>query len=267
MTPAAESALQAKGLCVALGARQVISGLDLHLPRGHWTCVVGPNGAGKSTLLKALAGLLPSEGDLVLHGQSLRLMDRRMRARALSWLGQEQAIASDLRVYDTVMLGRLAHQNWFASATAQDEAAVNSALEALHIAQLRDRLLIHLSAGERQRVLLARAFCTGAPVMLLDEPLSNLDPPHQADCLDWIRSACVRGVSVVTVLHEISMALQADTVLVLDHGRLVHLGLTSDVSTREAIENVFEHRLHIAEVQGQWVALPRVGTPRVSDPR
>ena len=97
-------ALQTRGLKVALGGHEVLHGMDLDVTAGHWTCVVGPNGAGKSTLLKALAGLLPFQGQVLWQGRSLLEMERRERALALSWLGQGEAASLDLRVRDVVML-------------------------------------------------------------------------------------------------------------------------------------------------------------------
>ena len=106
------NALQTRGLNVLLGGRKVLHGVDLAVRAGRWTCVVGPNGAGKSTLLKALAGLLPFQGEVHWQGVALDAIHRRERARQLSWLGQGEATSLDLRVLDVVMLGRLPHQDW-----------------------------------------------------------------------------------------------------------------------------------------------------------
>ncbi len=96
-----------------------------------------------------------------------------------------------------------------------------------------------------------------APVLLLDEPLANLDPPHQADWLDLMRTLVTAGATVVSVLHEISMALQADELLVMQQGRVVHQGACTDALSHRALEAVFDDRIQVRTVDGQLVALPR----------
>jgi iron complex transport system ATP-binding protein len=251
------AALQTRGLRVSLGGREVLHGIDLALVSGRWTCVVGPNGAGKSTLLKALAGLLPCQG--AVHWQGLALPDilRRERARQLSWLGQGEAASLDLRVRDVVMLGRLPHQDWLSAPSPKDHAMVEAALQATQAWAWRERSLGELSGGERQRVLLARAMAGNAPIMLMDEPLANLDPPHQVDWLEQVQCLKAQGTTVVSVLHEIGMALHADDVVVMDQGRVVHHGPCDDCATRSAIERVFQNRIRILPLDGQWVVVPR----------
>ena len=250
-------ALQSRGLSVTLGGREVLHGIDLALAAGRWTCVVGPNGAGKSTLLKALAGLLPARGEVQWQGLALPAIERRERARRLSWMGQGEAASLDLRVLDVVMLGRLPHQDWLAMPSAQDHAMVEAALKATQAWEWRERTLGELSGGERQRVLLARAMAGNAPVMLMDEPLANLDPPHQVDWLEQVHCLKAQGTTVVSVLHEIGMALHADDVVVMSRGRVVHHGPCQDAATHQAIESVFDHRIRIHALDGQWVVLPR----------
>ncbi len=250
-------ALQTRGLQVQLGGRAVLHGVDLDIASGEWTCVVGPNGAGKSTLLKAVAGLLPAQGQVRWQGQERDAMQRRERARLLSWLGQGEAVSLDLRVYDVAMLGRLPHQDWLAAPSAQDQAMVKAALQATQAWDWRERSLGELSGGERQRVLLARAMAGNAPLMLMDEPLANLDPPHQVDWLEQVQCLRAQGTTVLSVLHEIGMALQADSLVVMREGRVVHHGAASDAATRQAIEDVFAQRIRILAVDGQWVVLPR----------
>ncbi len=251
------AALQTRGLKVALGGRSVLQGIDLEVAAGRWTCVVGPNGAGKSTLLKALAGLLPFEGHVRWQGRALQDIQRRERALQLSWLGKGESASLDLRVLDVVMLGRLPHQDWLSAPTAQDHAMVEAALQATQAWAWRERSLVELSGGERQRVLLARAMAGNAPIMLMDEPLANLDPPHQVDWLEQVQCLKAQGTTVVSVLHEIGMALHADDVVVMDQGRVVHHGPCEDEATRSAIEGVFEKRIRILPVDGQWVVVPR----------
>jgi len=163
-----------------------------------------------------------------------------------------------LRVSDVVMLGRLPFQDWLSAPSVLDQQMVESALKATQAWDWRERTLGHLSGGERQRVLLARALAVNAPIMLMDEPLANLDPPHQVDWLEQVHCLLAQGTTVVSVLHEIGMALHADDVVVMQAGRVVHHGACSDEATHRAIESVFDQRIRIVSVDGQSVALPRI---------
>jgi len=237
----------------------ILHGIDLSLAAGRWTAIVGPNGAGKSTLLKVLAGLLPtSAGQVAWQGRKLAQWGRRERALHLAWLGQNEVAADDLRVYDVAMLGRLPHQRWMQQASRQDHAAVEQALRATQAWDWRERPLAQLSGGERQRVLLARLLAVQAQVLLMDEPLANLDPPHQADWLQLVRGLVAQGCTVVSVLHEISLALQADDLAILHQGRLLHHGSAQDAATHRALEQVFDQRIQVRAIDGLWMALPRV---------
>jgi iron complex transport system ATP-binding protein len=250
-------ALQGRAIGVSLGGTPVLHGIDVGLPAARWTSVVGPNGAGKSTLLKALAGLLPHSGEVQLLDRPLAQWRGRERARTLAWLGQGEQGADDLSVWDVAMLGRLPHQAWLAPPSQADRVAVEAALRYTQAWEWRHRPLAALSGGERQRVLLARLLAVNAQVLLMDEPLTNLDPPHQADWLLLARELTARGKTVVSVLHEIGMALHADEMVVMAEGRVRHQGACNDPATHLALEQVFDHRVAIHPLGDQWVALPR----------
>lgn len=252
-------AIKALDISCSLGGAQVLHGVSLHIPLARWTSVVGPNGAGKSTLLKVLAGLLPYRGSVAVLGQGAGTLSAKAHARQLAWLGQSQASADDLTAYDVTMLGRLPHQLWLAPPSAQDHAAVEHALRTTHAWQWRGRALGQLSGGERQRVLLARALAVEARVLLMDEPLANLDPPHQTDWLLTVKALVASGKTVVSVLHEVSFALQADALVVMAQGRVTHQGACSDAATHRALEAVFDQRIAVHQLAGQWVALPKIG--------
>ncbi|VTU35385.1 putative siderophore transport system ATP-binding protein YusV [Variovorax sp. PBS-H4] len=254
------AALEAKQVSAALGGVEVLHAIDLALAAGRWTSIVGPNGAGKSTLLKALAGLLAHRGEVRISGEPLAALSGRARARRLSWLGQGGAgegSADDLMVYDVAMLGRLPHQRWLAAPTEADRAAVERALRSTQAWDWRDRPLGQLSGGERQRVLLARALAVEAELLLMDEPLANLDPPHQADWMALARALVAEGRTVISVLHELNVALAADAMVVMAAGRVLHQGGCEDPATHQALQAVFGGRVVVHRVAGQWIALPR----------
>ena len=251
--------LVAQGLTLALGGRRVLDGVALDLRRGEWAAVVGPNGAGKSTLLTLLAGLRrPDAGRVELDGRPIGAWGARERAQRVAWLSQHGEADGDIAARDVVRLGRLPHHGLFGSVTAADEAAVDAAMAETECAAFASRRLSELSGGERQRVLLARALAVQAPLLLMDEPLAHLDPPHQADWLALAREQVAAGGTVVSVLHELGMALQADELLIVRNGRVVHHGACASPATHRALQVAFDGRVEVRQVDHQWVALPRI---------
>ncbi len=251
-------AIQAINTSAKLQNTPVLHGANVQFEAGRWTSIVGPNGAGKSTLLKVLAGVIPHDGRVELLGEVMSQIAPRERAKKLSWLGQNEASADDLTVFDVAMLGRLPHQAWLAAPNQADNAAVEQALRSTQAWEWRGRALGQLSGGERQRVLLARALTVQADVLLMDEPLANLDPPHQSDWLALVRQLVLEGKTVVSVLHETTMALQADDMLIMAAGKVAHFGKTADVATHRALEHVFEHRIIIKPIENMLVSLPKM---------
>ncbi len=252
---ATTAVLEAQGLQVGYGERLVLQSVDCRIAPG-WTAIVGPNGAGKSTLLRVLAGLLaPSGGEVRLDGRRLREMSAVERGRRIAWMAQLGEVSGELTVRETVALGRLPHLGLFGTPGVADEAAVDHAMAQAECDGWQDRRLTALSGGERQRVLLARALATEAPLLLLDEPTTHLDPPHQVALVRLARQLA-RSRSVVTVMHDLSLALAADHVLLLRDGRVTCAGAPSDPALRAALEAVFHHAIRIVAQDGQWVALP-----------
>lgn len=250
------SAITAKDLHVKLGGYKVLHGISLSVSKGQWTCIVGPNGAGKSTLLMALAGLLPSHGELWVHDSPLRAMQAKERARGLAWLGQQEPGSDDLSVWDVVMLGRLPHQSTWSGISAEDHDCVNAWLDRLQLTHLKNRTLQQLSGGERQRVLLARALAVQAPIVLMDEPIANVDIPHQSDWLRTVRQLTAQHTTVVSVLHDLNLALRADHVVVMDQGRIRMQAKPDNPQLHQVLIEVFQQRMTMAQVAGQWVVLP-----------
>lgn len=255
-------AIQAYNTSAKLTNTLVLDGVSLRFESGRWISIVGPNGAGKSTLLKVLAHLILFDGIVELFGANMANVLPKKRAQQLSWLGQNQghsqSSADELTVFDVAMLGRLPHQAWLAAPNVADHVAVEQALRSTGAWEWRGRALSQLSGGERQRVLLARALAVQADVLLMDEPLANLDPPHQADWLMLVRELVRHGKTVVSVLHETTFALQADDMLVMANGKVAHFGACAEASTHRAVELVFEHRINIKVVDGIYVALPNL---------
>jgi iron complex transport system ATP-binding protein len=244
-------ALTCRDLAVGYGSRIVLEGISLDIWQGRWTAVVGPNGCGKSTLLRALAGLAtPHSGTISLQGRRLSAWSRRERARRLGWLAQTSA-ATDLTATEVVALGRFAHSGWLAHRQADDDAAMHRAMLATGSLAWAQRRLSTLSGGERQRVHLARVLAVEAPVLLLDEPTTHLDPPHQEDVARLLREqAHRRGVSVVSAIHDLSLALTADRLIVLGHRGVIGHGTVRDALAGDWLSAAFETPVHVVDHQG-----------------
>ena len=256
------SPLRADHVSLRLGQHQAVENLSLELQAGQWAALVGPNGAGKSSLLSLLAGLRqPDAGAVQLLGQPLHHMPARARACALAWLSQQGEAEGDMAARDVVRLGRLPRHGLLGAPTQADEAAVDRAMAETEATTFAPRRLSELSGGERQRVLLARALAVEAPVLLLDEPTTHLDAPHQRAVVRSLAARARAGTAVLAVLHDLTLALQADRVLVMAHGHLVANGSPHHAGLREALAGVFDHAFSIEAVTtdaGQrWVAVPR----------
>ena len=254
--------LSLSGVCASHGRRRVVDQVSLELRAGEWVALVGPNGAGKSTLLQVAAGLLrPTSGEVRLCGGALAERGARARARQLAWLAQSPQGDADMRVRDVVELGRLPHRGWLTWGSPGDEVErreVEVAMAQADVTDLAMQRLGRLSGGERQRVHLARALATQAAVLLLDEPLAHLDPPHQRRLAQVMRESARAGRTLLSVMHELPIALSADRLAVMGAGRLLAIGPASDPIVRAALSEVFDHAIDLVEVGGRWTAWPRL---------
>ncbi|MFM8979503.1 MAG: ABC transporter ATP-binding protein [Planctomycetia bacterium] len=236
------------GVCFAYGAHEVLRGVSCRLGRGERVALLGPNGAGKSTLLKVAAGsLLPQSGTVLLEGTPLARLPRALAAQCIGGVAAAEAAEFPFLVRESVALGRHPWRSAFGPPRAQDEAAVEAALEACDLRALAGRPVPSLSSGERQRVALARALAQQADVLLLDEPTAHLDLGHQQRLLAAVgREASTRGVAVLAALHDVNLAAAwADRVLLLVDGRLVGDGTPGEVLTAARVEAAFGAPVHV----------------------
>ncbi len=236
--------LRARGLSVTLGGRTVLHDVDLEAHPGEVLALLGPNGAGKSTLLKALAGLLPYEGRVEIAETDVAALSPRDRARRVSYVPQRSLLRSALSVEEVVALGRYVHGGSFGGVSKSDKEAIDHALLTAHADALRDRIFTQLSVGEQQRVLLARALASDAPILLLDEPTAALDVGEGMAVLRLIRTLAARKHTLIVVLHDLADALSTtDRALLLKDGCMVEQGQTREVISAEPIRAVYGVKL------------------------
>jgi len=243
-------------VAVALGGRRIIDGVSAELAGGV-IGLIGPNGAGKSTLVRAIAGLVASEGTILIDGAPVASIALRERARRIAYLPQGQAVHWPLTVERVVALGRLPHLAPFARPGEAEGAAIERALERTDLVALRDRPIDQLSGGERARVLLARALAVEASLLLADEPLAALDPSHQIEVMALLRAEAGRGATVIAVLHDLTLAARwCDRLLLIDHGKLVADGSPREVLTADHIRAVYGVSAFIGEAHGEPLIVP-----------
>ncbi len=236
------STLRAEAVDVDLDRAPVLRGVDIAVASGELVGLIGPNGSGKSTLLRALLGLIRLRNGRVLLGdRELHSLARRERARRIAYLPQHGASHWPLTVERLVALGRLPHQSPWQELSASDRAAIERAMTATDVGHLAGRVISHLSGGERLRVHLARALATEPEVLLADEPVAALDPYHQLQAMELLRSTADRGGAVLVVLHELSLALRyCDRLVLLDQGRMVADGGPAEVLDDTRLADVYQ---------------------------
>lgn len=239
----------------------ILKHIRFELPPGRVLAVIGPNGSGKTTLMRALSGVLPwVEGILKINGGDLVQAAERTRARQMAVVPQSTHIPPAFHVEEVVMLGRTPYLSWLGRPSQTDTRAAQEAMEATDVAHFAGRLCGTLSAGERQRVILARALAQDTPVLLMDEPTSHLDLRYQVEFLGLAaRLAHERGKTMLAALHDLNLAARfGEDVLALKGGEMAALGKPEDVLRAETIEAIYGLRVDVfkAPTSGRPVILP-----------
>ena len=251
--------LQAVGLSCGHD-KPVLAGVSLKVEAGETVALLGPNGSGKSTLLNTLAGLiLPLGGEVRIGGDDLRGLKAREVARRVASVPQDEAVPFAFTVRQIVMMGRLARSNGLLD-TPEDAAAAEAAMRRADCEALADRPADAISGGERQRALIARALAADAPLLLMDEPSSHLDAPHQAWLVRLVRELARGGCAVVVALHDLSLAAAlADRIALLAEGGVIADGPADDVLQSKTLDAAFGAAFErLRAPSGRLVVVPRV---------
>ncbi|HKP86773.1 MAG TPA: ABC transporter ATP-binding protein [Blastocatellia bacterium] len=241
-------------------ARPVIERLSFEAGGGELLAVLGPNGAGKSTLLKIIVGILrPSSGSVLLDGLNLAALTRRERARLIGYVAQESSVRFPLTAMEFVLQGRFAQGRLIGFESDEDARACERAMELTQTVEFMRRPITELSGGERQRVMLARALVSGPRLLILDEPVANLDISHQVKMLELVKSLTADAkMSAIVVTHELNLAAEfATAALLLKSGELMAYGTPREVLTENRLKEVFDANLMVD-------ANPSSGAPRIT---
>ncbi|MEN0615065.1 ABC transporter ATP-binding protein [Klebsiella indica] len=219
--------------------RPVIRDLTVpRLPRGKITALLGPNGSGKSTLMRAMAGLGPSSGELLLDGENLLALPFARRAEKVVYLPQTLPAGVHLHVLESIIVAQRAAGGMH---NPENQTQVMSLLRQLGIAHLALSYLDQLSGGQKQLVGLAQSLIRQPALLLLDEPLSALDLNYQFHVMDRVRQETqTRNIITLVVVHDINIALRhADHVLMLKEGQLLGDGTPAEVITPQTLAAVY----------------------------
>jgi len=259
--------LRAERLTLAYDGEAVVQDLSLAVSRGRITALVGPNACGKPTLLRGLARLLrPRGGTVYLGDDSILRLPTKEVARHLGLLPQSPVAPQGITVADLVGRGRYPHQSWLRQWSEDDERAVEGALEATGMTDLRDRIVDELSGGQRQRAWIALALAQETEIMLLDEPTTFLDLSHQVEVLELLADLNARGGrTIVLVLHDLNQACRYAHHLVAVRAGSIHAqGRPEDIVDADLVREVFGLECRVIEdpISGTPLCLPLVGARR-----
>lgn len=247
--------LEVKDLTVSAGGREIVHKVSFFAGRSENISLIGPNGAGKTTLLRALASLLPYSGKILAEDAETSLLSGCERAKRVSFVPQGAEVSGDIEARHFLELSRYPYREPWEELSKDDLAAIEKAAELTKTGDFLDRKIGTLSGGEKQRVLLAGAIAQDTPNLLLDEPLTYLDPVQRMNISEMIRKVAESGRTVLTVTHEINEALAfSDRILALSDGNLLFDGTPDGILNGNVLETLFGCRFEVVEsAQGRLV--------------
>lgn len=225
------------------GDRPVLKSVTHTFEANTFTAVLGTNGSGKTTLIRLLNKILhPQSGNLFLQGENIRRLSGRYLATQIAYVQQSHTPAPATTVFDTVLTGRNPHMDWLPS--AKDREMVAEILAELHLEHAAMREINTLSGGQQQKVFLARALAQETPIILLDEPTSNLDPRHQVEAFSLLGRLTDNGKTIITAIHDVNLAARYCThFLMLKNGTVLAAGPVGEINAA-LLEEVYEVPVH-----------------------
>lgn len=231
---------------IGFGGRTILDGIDATLSRGRITAVMGPNGCGKTTLLRCIGGLLePSQGRVLIDGKEVREYPARALAQKVAFVRQQAQTDFEFSAFETVLMGRNPYQRRLQNESQADWDIVERCMRQTGIWHLRFAKPGQMSGGELQRVMIARALAQQTPLLLMDEPVSNLDIAHQVEVMQLLQQ---EPRTVVIVIHDLNLALRfCDDLLLLHNGKALFHGPVREGLSPQNIRTVYGVETHLSE--------------------
>ncbi len=238
--------LSAEQLDVRIEEKLLVSGLDLNVYAQDCVCVLGLNGSGKTSTLETLAGVRPvTTGTIKVDENDITALKRRDLAQTMALLTQTHEDAFPTTVLETCLVGRHPHIDFWSWESTEDLKIARAALEQMHLAEFENRLAETLSGGERQRLAIAAILTQSPRVLLLDEPLNHLDPPHQVQVLEIMRRLRQEGCGIVASFHDINLAMRlCNKALLLFEDGSWRSGPVDDIINQENLEKLYKTNFH-----------------------
>ena len=232
--------LELKNIFAGYGSKTVLRSVSAPIQKGRLTSIIGINGCGKSTLLKAILGILPiSQGEITVDGKALSSMSRNEIARRVAYLSQGRSIP-DMTVEQMVLHGRFPYLSYPRRYKEADREIAKRALNDVGIASLSQMPLSALSGGMQQNAYIAMALAQDTDYILLDEPTTYLDIAHQLDLMKLLRRLADSGKGIVTIMHDLPLALDfSDEIIALHNGAVVMQGTPSEICDSTVIHALF----------------------------
>ena len=248
-TATVTSAISIRGVWAGYGKRTVLTGVDLEIGKGSLIGIGGPNGVGKSTLMKLISGVIaPQRGSVRVGGNDISGLSAKERARQVAMVPQTPELPAGARALEVVLMGRNPHLGLLSWETEDDLAIAVESMRVTDSDELLDRPVDRLSGGERQRVAIAMALAQRTPVLLLDEPTANLDLAYQPAIMQMLKGLATRGRTVVTAVHDLTLAAQfCDVIALMSDGRFVAVGTPVEVLTADRIRDVYGAEVSIID--------------------
>ena len=222
--------------------KEFIKDLSFNIEKGKITTILGPNGSGKSTVLSLLCGLNKiSSGEIIINDKDIKSMKYKDIAKEIATVHQQNTVPDDITVKELITYGRMPHKKYFAKNSHDDEEIVKWAIETTGLEPLKDKEVMSMSGGERQRVFIAMALAQKSKILFLDEPTTYLDIYHQIELLELIKELKEEtGLTIVMVLHDINQALTySDNIMVMKNGQLIKIGKASEVISMNLLNDVY----------------------------
>ncbi len=245
------STMEFKDLVFGYDQKIILNGVNLKFDEPGLVCILGPNGVGKTTLVKCGNKLLkPTSGDALVDGKSVSEYGLHELAKKMAFVSATSTATFSMTVTEAILLGRHPHAGW--TTTDEDLQKVEDAIKLLGLEEFAQRDFRMLSAGQAQRVKIARGLVQEPEILILDEPTSNLDVKYQMDVMKFLKSySKTKGILVLMVCHDLNItAAYADRVILMHGGNVFSDGVPKDVLTEENIETVYNVKAKVIDVMG-----------------